>query len=126
MAVDFAIPNSPTIQGRIRVREDSFVSPAGVSAVNFSITGPSAASVTIQGRILTAEGRGIGRGRVTIIGPNGQSRTVLSGSFGYYRFDNVESGQSYVITVAKKGFAFDSQAVTINDNLSGLDFIAIP
>lgn len=34
----FTVPNSPTTQGRIRVREFNFVEPAGVSAANFSIS----------------------------------------------------------------------------------------
>ncbi len=33
----WTVPNTPTAQGRIRVREHDFVAPAGVSAANFSI-----------------------------------------------------------------------------------------
>ncbi len=125
-SITFTVPNTPTLNGRIRVREDSFVNPAGVSSSNFTITGPSAATVAVQGRILTPQGRGIGRATIRITGTNGLSRNVLSSSFGYYSFGNLEAGQSYVITVAKKGFAFNSQAVAVNDNLSGVDFTAIP
>jgi hypothetical protein len=34
----FTVPNYPTSQGRIRVREYNFVAPAGVSAANFTLT----------------------------------------------------------------------------------------
>lgn len=51
----WTVPNTPTTQGRIRVREHDFVAPAGVSSGNFSIgsvnTAPSftpAAAITRQ------------------------------------------------------------------------------
>jgi hypothetical protein len=34
---NFTVPNNPTSQGRIRVREYNFAAPVGVSSVNFSI-----------------------------------------------------------------------------------------
>ncbi|RMG00249.1 MAG: hypothetical protein D6735_13960, partial [Acidobacteria bacterium] len=55
---NFTVPNNPTAQGRIRVREDNFVAPAGVSS-NFIITNFSAASVTVAGRVLNSNGRGV-------------------------------------------------------------------
>ncbi|MCE3004058.1 MAG: hypothetical protein LW860_15365 [Xanthomonadaceae bacterium] len=38
----FTVPNHPTTQARVRVREDDFAEPAGVSATNFTINGNAA------------------------------------------------------------------------------------
>jgi len=123
---DFIVPNNPTTEGRIRVREDNFVAPAEISAANFTINAPTAASVTVQGRIYSPTGNGLSRALVSRTNSDGDTRTVISSSFGYYRFADVEVGQTYIITVRRKGFSFNPQVVTVNEELSELDFIALP
>ena len=57
---------------------------------------PTAAEVSVGGKVLTANGRGIENVRITMTGANGETRTVISSSFGYFRFDNVEVGGTYI------------------------------
>jgi hypothetical protein len=87
---------------------------------------PTAASVMVSGRVLTAEGRGIRNVRVTIFFPTGQSQTTLTGAFGNYRFSDVEVGSVYVFTVSSKRFVFSqpTQVLSINGEREDINFIA--
>lgn len=86
---------------------------------------PTAANVMISGRVLTANGRGIGYARVGLIDPTGVPRMALTNPFGYYSLHNVPAGQTYVLTARAKGHVFDSQVVTVNDDVTGLNFVAL-
>lgn len=83
---------------------------------------PTAASVTVSGRVSAENGRGIPRSGVKVIGGEDGVRTVMTNSFGYFRFDNVEVGQTYIFEVSAKGYLFAPQVVTVQDNISGLNF----
>ncbi|HEX8564509.1 MAG TPA: choice-of-anchor Q domain-containing protein [Pyrinomonadaceae bacterium] len=87
---------------------------------------PTAASVTVGGRVKTADGRGIRNVIVTITFPSGEQRSVVSGALGYYRFSDVPAGETYVFTVVAKRYSFTQPSLLRNiagdDN--GIDFIA--
>lgn len=91
-----------------------------------NILGPTAASVSIGGRVLSSYGRGVSNAVVTLITQTGATRSARTNAFGYYRFDEVEAGQVIVVSVASKRFQFAPQVITVNEELSGLDFIAAP
>jgi hypothetical protein len=57
-------------------------------------------------------------------GPDGKTRTTLTSAFGYYSFQDVQSGESYLMGVNSKRFIYASRVVNVNDELAGLDFIA--
>jgi PKD repeat protein len=84
------------------------------------------ASVTVAGRVLTADGRGLRNAQIRLTAADGSSKTVMSGAFGYYRFANVQAGQSVTIQVISKRFGFQPQSVTVSGDISGLNFIAQP
>lgn len=87
---------------------------------------PTAAPVSISGRVTTSFGRGIKNVRVTMIAPSGEIRLAVTGPFGYYRFEEVPAGESYIIGVEAKRFTFvqSSQLVNAYENLTGVDFVA--
>ncbi len=87
---------------------------------------PTAAMVSVSGRVLTSMGRGISKARVSLIDSEGNVRTALTGSLGYYRFDDLTAGESYVISVLSKRFTFaaPTQIISAKDNVSDVDFIA--
>ncbi|MBC7901169.1 MAG: carboxypeptidase regulatory-like domain-containing protein [Saprospiraceae bacterium] len=90
---------------------------------------PTAADTSLGGRVVTADGRGIRNAAVIISGGNlPESRRVLTGSFGYYRFDALEAGETYVLSVGSKRYTFSvpARTVTLNDELSNVDFTALP
>lgn len=87
---------------------------------------PSAATVSVGGRISAANGNGIRNVRVTLTDASGNTRTAKSSSFGYYRFDEVAVGETYTISVAAKRFTFNqpTQILTVQEDLSEVDFVA--
>lgn len=84
---------------------------------------PSAASVTVSGRVLTSNGMPLMRARVYMTDEGGNVRTAISNSFGYYRFDEVEIGQSYVFNVVSKQYQFSPRVISLEDAITDLDFI---
>ncbi len=90
---------------------------------------PSAATASISGRVTTADGRGIRNALVVLTG-NGLSQPLVisTGSFGYYRFDGLAVGETYIATVNAKRFAFSSPArvLSLSDSVQGIDFVADP
>lgn len=88
---------------------------------------PTAANVFIGGRVMTFDGQGIQNARVTLIGPNGETRSSLTGSFGFYRFDNISVGETYLLTIFSKRFVFanPTRIISVNEELNNLDFVAV-
>ena len=84
----------------------------------------TAANVSVSGRALNSIGRGIGNAIVTISSPDGSHRSARTSSFGYFRFDDVEAGRSYVIEVSSKRYRFAPRVLEISENIDGLDFVA--
>ena len=99
-----------------------------ISGMDFTAFAPTAASVSVAGRVLTAGGYGIGKARVSIAATDGNTRTVLTNPFGYYRFDNVEAGRIYIISVETKRYQFEVPVRTVNvvDELIDVNFVALP
>lgn len=88
---------------------------------------PTAANVSISGRVLREDGMGIGNVRVTLIGGTLTApRIALTSSFGYFTFEDVETGQTYVVSVSSKryGFGQPAQAFSVVDNVTDLVFQA--
>jgi hypothetical protein len=109
---------------------EQFIFGEGTPAVSttngtFMRLGTTAASAIITGRVVTASGRGVSKARVSLTNQNGESRTALTNMFGYYRFEDIRAGDSYIIGAEHKQYRFDSQAITINGNLSEVNLTAI-
>jgi len=91
-------------------------------------TTPTAATVSVSGRVMTASGRGIRNVVIRLTDSEGNLRTAISNSFGYYRFNDVEAGATYILTATGKRFSFSqpSQVLNINDETDGVNFIGSP
>lgn len=87
---------------------------------------PTAASVIVGGRVTTASGSGIRNVLVTLTASNGDSRTVLTGKSGVYRFAGVSAGETYIISVRAKRYTFSkpSQVRTVVEDLTDVDFVS--
>ena len=96
------------------------------ATLRFFVITPSAANVSVSGRILTADGRGISRARVTLTDAWGNTRTAITSPFGYYKFDEVPVGETCIVSVAHKRYIFnpDTQVLNVFEDLSGVDFTA--
>lgn len=87
---------------------------------------PTAANVSVEGRVLLSAGNGVRNATVILTEADGTQHTAITGSFGYYRFDQIEAGQRVVVSIRSKRFTFNpsSRVVTVADNVADLDFIA--
>ncbi len=89
---------------------------------------PTAAMVAVSGRVMTASGRGISKVRVRLTDAAGVTRPTMSSDFGYFRLDDIEVGQTYIISVQSKRYQFanPTQVVVVSDEITGLNFNALP
>ena len=88
----------------------------------------TAANASIGGRVLTAGGNGIRNAEVVISGGTlTEPMRVQTGSFGYYNFDNLQTGQTYILTVNSRRYIFTTptRVVSLSDNIVDLDFVAV-
>ena len=99
------------------------------SPITVQVQGPTpaqASNVSVSGRVMSSQGNGVGNAIVSITDSGNNVRKVVTGSFGYYRFDNVAAGGTYTIAVAAGRYTFTSQMLQINDNVTNLDFLPQP
>lgn len=99
------------------------VNPCTVGSV---MAAPSAASVTITGRVISSKGRGIRNVLVRLSDESGESRTVVTSTFGYFRFTDVPAGQTYVISASAKRYTFSehSHVRSVFEDTADLIFVA--
>jgi len=87
---------------------------------------PTASMVSVGGRVRTTQGNGIRNVIVTLTDSSGAIRTAHSGSFGYFRFDGIAVGETYVISVSARRYAFTQPTIvrTVQEEIADLDFVA--
>lgn len=85
---------------------------------------PLAASVSVGGRVATPTGRGIAGARIYMSDLQGNVVMRRTNSSGYYRFTEVEVGETYILSVTDKNYRFDlsSQTLFVNDENLGVNF----
>ncbi len=100
---------------------------ADVTNGRFSALAPTAATVSVGGRVITGKRLGIGNVLVTLTGSDGQSRTALTDSLGFYSFEDVPAGGTYVISVSHKRYNFtqSAQVQTIVDDTNQVNFVGL-
>ena len=88
--------------------------------------GSTAASATIQGRVIIGKGKGISRAQITLTDVEGNTRFAMPNAFGYYRFMDVAVGQTYILSIRSKSYQFrePTRVITVNEDLTDVDFVA--
>lgn len=119
-----AVPAPPTLRSTSNSAGDLLTTAYQDANLVIGGTGcATSASVSVSGRVVSAGGTGVRGAEVFIVDPDGNRRKVLTSSLGYYQFDEVESGKSYVLGVSSRRYRFESKALQINDNLANVDFV---
>ncbi len=92
----------------------------------FQNLAPTAAAVSISGRVRSVSGHGITNARLTLSAPDGAIRTAITSAFGYYAFDGVEVGHTYILEIASKRYAFanPTRVFSVQDQITDMDFTA--
>jgi CSLREA domain-containing protein len=83
---------------------------------------PTAASVSISGKVLTPDGRGLRNAIVFLTDSAGITQTTRTTSFGYYRFEGIQAGQTIIIGIRSRLYQFESRVMTLNEDLVDVDF----
>lgn len=94
----------------------------------FQKLAPTSAGVSISGRVTTAAGEGIRGVRLVLTSPDGTRRLATTATFGYYAFDGVPVGNTYVLEISARRFSFANpyRVFSLYDHLTGIDFTALP
>ena len=118
-----ALSGTPTESGifDFAIRASSGAN-SNTSNYRLVVLAPTSANVSVAGRVMVG-GRGLTSATVTLTDSNGNSRTAAT-SFGYYRFDEVEVGQTYIVSVRSKRYQFAPQIVNVIEDLSELNFFS--
>ena len=74
----------------------------------------------------TSSHRGIRGAVVTLSSDKGHLRSITTSSFGFYRFQSLTAGETYILTVSAARYVFSnpSTVVAAEDNVADLDFVA--
>lgn len=126
-AFAFVVPTTGTYF--VRVLTASTVTTAEGTyrlVVNQCNTAATAATASVSGRVLSSSGKALSGISLTLTGGDGAVQSVRTLRNGSYRFDNVTTGQTYVLEARSKRFTFSPQVITVNENLEDVDFIASP
>lgn len=104
---------------------DTFVDQG--SAYVFQNPAPTAAYVSVGGRVSDSNGRAVSMVRVTITDTaSGETRTALTSSFGYFRFEGILTGRSYRLEAAHKRYQFAPRFLNVSNEITDADLIAEP
>ncbi|MDQ4120736.1 MAG: carboxypeptidase regulatory-like domain-containing protein [Acidobacteriota bacterium] len=87
---------------------------------------PTAASVSINGRVIAEKGRGVAKARVSLISRSGEIHTASTNFLGYYRFANLPAGETYIFSVAHKLYQFQPQVFFLTEEVEGFNITAMP
>jgi len=85
---------------------------------------PTAANVSFSGRVLNGQGKAVAKAQLTMTNSQGEKFYARSNGFGYFKFTEVEAGETYIITVKSKQYRFAAQVVNAGQDVTDLIFIA--
>lgn len=102
----------------------------GISHIEFCFEPfvSTAARVSVSGHVADEFGIGIPRTTLTIFNTTtSETKTAISNSFGYYQFDGLEVGSSYIVSATNKRYSFENnqQLLVLNDAVGDLNFTGL-
>ena len=80
----------------------------------------TAADVTIGGIVRNSAGRGVSGSVVTLTDTSGNARHARTNPFGYFRFLEVPSGATYIISANYKIRLTDTQIINLNGDMTDI------
>jgi hypothetical protein len=93
-----------------------------IDDVQLNVCPISAAGASISGRVLGPNGSGVPKATVSMSDVNGTTRVARTGPFGYYRFDDVATGQTYFLSVSSKAANYQLRVLTVGEDMTDIDF----
>jgi len=109
--------------GRITITSPGVPNSPQTVQVAFAVTQP--VPVTVSGRVLTSDGRGLRNATASLTDSNGVVRITTTSSFGFYSFPNVLTGGTYTVRIFSRFYRFTPRTVPVADNLTDVDFMGL-
>ncbi len=91
--------------------------------------GPTAGGAFVAGSVVDSDGRALKNIRVVLQKADGSdSRRAITNLFGYYRFDDVETGDLYLLRVENRRYTFENNPIlfSLGENFTALAFVGSP
>ncbi|MGI8639354.1 MAG: carboxypeptidase regulatory-like domain-containing protein [Pyrinomonadaceae bacterium] len=112
-----ALNNKTNIIFRLSVSGATGTGTIRIDNFQVQALAPTAAGATINGRITDPRGRGLKHVVVMLAGGALEEPIYATTSaFGYYRFEDIPTGNTYVLTVFSRTYTFDQSSMVINLN----------
>ena len=86
---------------------------------------PTAAEVTINGRVFSSYGRPVSGAIVRLTDQSGATTIAGTNSLGYFRFVNIPVGQIVTVSVTAKGGSYEPRVINLTDNIDELNFYPV-
>ena len=87
---------------------------------------PTAASVSVMGRVVDSAGRPISGVSVSIEGAVGIPRSTRTTTFGYFTFNDIEVGRTYLLSASHRRYSFVPTAIVLTDTVADIEIVALP
>ncbi len=88
-----------------------------------TLLAPTAAVASLGGRVIVGT-RGLANATVYLTASSGESRAARTNPFGYYRFSEIPTGATYIMTVVSKKYSFEPQVINVFEDIENLNFTA--
>jgi hypothetical protein len=100
---------------------------AGINAVTFTNDMPTGGGTTaggamVSGRVLDSKGAALRRVTVTLTDTLGNVRTTSTNSIGIYRFEDVQVGQTYILSATYKLHNYAPRTINLFDDFVEQDW----
>lgn len=89
------------------------------------VTAAAPTPVRVSGSVTTPDGRGLRNAIVFLTDPQMVTRQTTTSSFGFFTFENVPAGGPYNLRVNSRRYRFVSRTVTLNGDLTNVNFVGI-
>ena len=121
-----ALTGTPTQNGTYNFTVTSS-DGTNTNATDYSllIQNPTAADVTVSGRVLTTTGRGLTNATVLLTDSDNVTRYAQTNLSGRFNFVGVPAGATYILSVNSKRYEFKRQAIQLNSDRSDIIISAI-
>lgn len=119
------ISGTPTSSGTFNftVKATDTDGQSGAQRFSIVVLAPTAAGVSVSGRLVTSNGNAVANAVVTLGDGAGNLRRMRTNSFGVFSFENVPSGAIYIVGVTASRFTFQPRIISVSDELTDVELI---
>jgi len=75
--------------------------------------------------VVNAKGSGQSNVRILLTDSSGNVRSAVSNTFGFYRFEGVQAGETYIVSAQSRRYRIENptRVLAINEERNDIDFV---